>query len=242
MIPRFRLRPLFSGVFIALACSWIGCTETRFGGDLPHTPTKTHQFKRAEQISVTVPNHEALAICTNSAQWDGAGTAEAEADGAGSARVAVRTDGIGQGEGLVRLGHRFANETDQQTDLHCTISFDYEFALDEDPGLRLPDATVGLRLYARDDRGRWLRDLPIVELSTENGATQQRSQKRVSFTITLGPGHTADIFLAGRARVNVPPERATATNASASLAVSNMQIEVVSKPAPPVTEADDESA
>jgi hypothetical protein len=134
------------------------------------------------------------------------------------------------------MGHAITNETDRQMDFNVSLAFRYAFEAEADANSRLPDASVGLRLYAREKRGRLLRDVALVSYTTENGATRRASSEDLDFTLTLGPGDTVEVYLAGQARVEVPAER----SAACKLSLSELTAEIEARPAPAVRAASDE--
>jgi len=161
---------------------------------------------------------------------DGTAQAAATAERIGRAEATAAVTHSGTAEGLFQLGHALANDTDRQIDLEFTVRFAYEFEVQHQPEVRLPDAVVGLRLYARDDHGRLLRELALLDHSTEDGPARRQADDRLDFALTLGPGQSVDVFLAGQARVEIDSAR----SASVTLRLSGLQFEVVTRPAPAV--------
>lgn len=210
-----------------------GCSDTRFGSELAMQP-KPHSIRTAECATLRFPQDRPFSIVLPSASkqagLDGTAEADASAKPDGTAEALAAVTGSGTAEGLFQLGQAFANDKEQQLDLDFSVRFHYEFAAEADPALDLPDAVVGLKLYARDSRGRLLRDMLLVQHSTENGATRQQGDKTAGFTLTLGPRESVNVFLAGQAKVDIREGR----SASCSLKLSGLAIEVVVRPAPAV--------
>jgi hypothetical protein len=223
----------------AVTCLLGGCSSDQFGSELSVRP-KPYALRKTESVTVRLPQDEpfsiALPLDHREPGLDGEADAHATAErtGQGEARATVTRSGTA--EGLFRLGHAFANDTDRQIDLDITVRYQYEFEAREEPEARLPEASVGLRLYARDDRGRILRDWVLVSYSTDDGTARDQADRTTNCTITLGPGESVDVFLAGRAKADVSVER----TASALLKLSGLQFEVVTRPAPAVRAASDE--
>ena len=156
--------------------------------------------------------------------------AEADAADSGSAAVRAAVSEGGESLGMFQLGHAFENQTEQQIDLDLGIRYHYEFEATASPDSGFPDAKIGLKLYARGPRGRLLRELTLLEHSTEQGPAQRHADDRVNFSLTLAPGEVAQVFLAGRVAVEISQGR----SASGSLALSHVQMEVATRAAPPV--------
>ena len=210
-----------------------GCMGAQFGSELSARP-KPRALRSTQPTTMHLPQDEAFSIVLPSASKKAGldGTAESDADakptGAAEASAAVKISGTA--DGLFQLGHALSNETDRQMDLAFTVRAHYEFEAKNEPAERLPDAAVGLRLYARELRGRLLRDLALVDATTESGVAQRQGDQTLNFTLTLGPGDTIHVFLAGQAKVDI----ATGRSASASLKVNGVEFDVVTQSAPPL--------
>jgi hypothetical protein len=215
-----------------------GCTSGQFGSELSARP-KTTAIHTTEAKTLHIPQDEPFSIALPRASrepgLDGTAESDATAKPSGEAAVSAAVTKIGKAEGMFQLGHAFANDTDRQLDLEFSVVVHCEFEAREEPDEGLPDATVGLRLYARDQRGRLLRDLGLVDHTTEHGSTRQQADRTLGFKITLSPGGSVNVFLAGQTKVEIPAER----SASAMLKVSGLRFDVAVKPAPAVQAADD---
>lgn len=226
----------FLFVVAGLAPFVVGCGGDRFGGELTANP-RPHPIRQAEGTTLRWPQEASFSIAlpqsSRAAGLDGRAEADAQAKPDGHAEASARVVTSGTAEGLFQLGHALANETDRQVDLDFRVRFHYEFETEVERGVQRPDATVGLKLYARDQRGRVLRDMTLISYTTESGPTARQSTEDLRFTLTVGPGTALNVFLAGQTRVDIPAER----SASARLKLSDLQIEVVSRPAPAVRTA-----
>lgn len=220
-----------------LACA--GCSGTQFGSELSARP-RPRLIGQPHSTTLRVPQDERFAIAlprsTRQAGLDGTADGDATADPTGSASATATVKLSGTAESLFQLGHSFANGTDQQLDLDITARCHSTYRVHAEPNAQLPDAVVGLRLYVRDSRGRMLRDLVLLDQDTENGTTQGQADQSPRFTITLAPGESADVYIAGLAKVDIP----TGRTATAELTLSGLQFEVVTQPAPLVPAASHE--
>lgn len=216
---------------LAMASGMTACTGAQFGSEIGARP-KLHLIRAVERTTLHLPKDEPFSIALPSvsrkAGFDGVveGDATAKPTGEAEATATVRT--AGTVESLFQLGHGLANDTDRQMDFDIKVRFQYEFIVTNEPAAPVPDATVGLRLYVRDDRGRLLRDMVQVDYSTESGAAHQAADKSVDFTVTLGPGGWINVFLAGLAKVDLAADR----SASATLKFRDLQMEVATQAAP----------
>jgi hypothetical protein len=237
---RVPLRVRTGGFTFVCLAVFTGCSSDRFGADLDVHP-RMHALRSTEPVTMRLPKDEPFSIALESARrapgLDGDADATAEAKPTGFAEVSASVARSGNAEGLFRLGHAFVNDTDRQMDLDFAVQFRYEFEVRHEPDARLPDASAGLRLYARDGRGRMLRDLGLVSYSTETGPASRASDEQFRFVLTLGPGEAVDVFLAGRAKADVPAER----TASARLKLSGLEFEVATRPAPAIQATSHES-
>ncbi len=217
----------------------VGCSQGHFGSELSATPTP-HAVRGTSATQVHLPADEPFSIALPSASKEPGlnGTAEADAtvDKSGTATASANIAGGGTAQAQFQLGHAFANETGRQADFAFSVRFGYAFEASHEPQVALPDATVGLRLYARDDRGRLLREMIVVEHTTEQGNAQQGGQEQASFTLTLGPGATVNVFLAGQTVIETKDDR----SARCTLNVEDLQMELAITPAPPVQNISDE--
>ncbi|MCK4341244.1 MAG: hypothetical protein KAY37_05910 [Phycisphaerae bacterium] len=216
-----------------------GCAGGQFGSELSQRP-KARPISKPEGTTLRLPRDQEFNIHlsrdSTEPGLDGEAEASATARAAGEGEALAAVTGGGKAEGIFWLGQALTNATTRQTDFDFKVHFEYEFEAQATPGLKLPDAVVGLRLYARDELGRLLRDVILVQYSTENGATKRRASENLDFTLTLGPSDAVSVFLAGQAKVEVPDGR----SASCSLKLRGLTIEVVTRPAPAVRTAGDE--
>ena len=195
---------------------------------------------RVEGDTLRLPEQEAFSIAlpqtSEKAGLDGTAEADADATQAGTAAAAAAVTNSGTVLGSFQLGHAFKNDVERQTDFDFDLRFHYEFEIAATPETSYPDAQVGLKLYARGSRGRLLRDLTLFEHSTENGSTVRKSDETLHFTVTLGPGEAVNVFLAGQVRIEIREGR----SARGSLKLSDLRMDVTTRPAPAVKSSDDE--
>lgn len=238
-----EIRPRDVRITLLVACGgWAallaGCGDARFGSDLPRQPRAT-ALRQTEPTRLRLPQDGAFSIVLPQVHrqpgLDGTAESDAQASGDGRAVAQASVTQTGQAEGLFQLGHAFRNSTGRQVDIAFTVRVEYAFELAASPETAYPDAQVGLRLYARDGRGRLRRELVLVEHSTENGPVKRQSDSAVDFTLTLAPGETVNVFLAGRARVELEAGR----SGSARLEVGQLEMEAVTQPAPAVRTGED---
>ncbi len=227
-------------ILAAAGVVWLGlltgCMGTQFGAELSAKP-KPRPLRATQPTTLHLPQDEPFAIALPSASkkpgLDGAADADATARPAGEAEATASVKQSGTAEAVFQLGHALANETDRQMDLDCTVRLKYEFEVSNTPAQRLHDATIGLRLYAREARGRLLRDLALLDYTTESGAAGRTGDESFRFIVTLAPGDVVHMFLAGQAKVDIPAER----TATAKLKVTGVQFDITAQPAPAVQTA-----
>lgn len=216
-----------------------GCATGGFGAELSSEP-RPRSIEKTTQTSIHLPANEEFSIHLLSERrqpgLDGTATVKTVVNPKGSAEAHADVDQSGSAQAEFQLGHAFSNDTDQQMDLSFKISFDYHFMVEESPDLRFPDATIGLRLYARTLFGRTLRDLVVVEQTTESGNAVRYGHETLDFVLTIGPDVSVSVYLAGLARVEVGDGR----DAEAELTIENVEFVVTTEPAPPVRAASDE--
>ena len=224
------------GMFTALLH---GCGGDHFGSELSAKP-RPRPMGRPEGVTLRLPREHAFNIvlpsATQKSGLNGTAKADATAEPDGHAQAVAAVTHSGTAEGLFRLGHALVNDTERQVDVDFNVRLHYEFDAQSSSTSRLPDARVGLRLYVRDDSGVLLRDVSLMSYTTENGSARRAADEHEQFTLTLGPRAEVSVFLAGRAGADISEGR----SASATLTLSNLRFEVVTRPAPAVRTAGDE--
>lgn len=213
-----------------------GCESGQFGAELVAQP-KAYAISSTETTTLRLPRDQsyniALPRVMKEPRLGGTAEADAEAAAAGTAMALAEVDSGGVAEGVFQLGHALRNATDRQTDFEVDVKFSHAFTAGMSSAAGLADAMAGLRIYARTARGRILRDIALLDYSTESGPINRSSSEGVSFTVTLGPEDTLNVFLAGRARVDVPDDR----SAHARLELTDVTMDITAMPAPAVQAA-----
>lgn len=238
MKPPLSRAPLTVLLTVTLAAGLLatGCASGQFGSELSAQPTG-RKIGDAAGTTIRLPADQPLNITlsksTREPGLEGSADANASAQGSGQATATATVTGGGKAEALFQLGHALTNATERQTDFECAVRFEYEFDAQAAADLRLPDTTIGLRLYARNSQGRVLRDMPIVTHTTENGPAKRHSTENLGFTLTLAPNETVNLFLAGQTKIDAPDAR----SAAGTLKLSNLMMEIQSRPAPAVRTA-----
>jgi hypothetical protein len=210
-----------------------GCASAQFGSELSARP-KARAIDKIEGAALHLPQDQPYNITlpkvTKEPRLEGTADADALAKPTGDGSASATVTNGGKAEGIFQIGHALTNATDRQADFEFRVRYNYEFEARATTELALPDASVGLRLYARSERGRLLRDLVLVQHTTENGAAQRSAGDSLTFTLTLAPGETVDVFVAGQAKIEVPDGR----SASCALKITGLQMDVTTRPAPAV--------
>lgn len=213
-----------------------GCANGQYGSELSVRP-RPRSLNKVERTTLQLPADQAfnITLSEQSARPGLTGTADAQAtvDKQGTASAVADVRDGGAAEAGFQLGHAFTNETDRQVDVEFRVHFDYEFAAQIAPDVGTGDGAVVLRLYARSARRRLLRDVCLVNYTTENGATKRKSSEQAEFTLTLAPHESIDVYLAGQARIEAPDTH----SADGSLKLNGVRFEVVTQPAPAVQAA-----
>lgn len=226
-------RHWISTSLVTLLTSAAGCAGTGFGSELSVTPAPT-LVRDVTSTTISLPQAEGFSIrlpqSTEQAGLDGKVDSKADVQRDGSANASVTISNGGQGTAAVQVGHVLKNDTSRQMDLHVAVHYKYEFDVANNPEQRGPGATVGIRLYARDQRHRTLRDLELVSHNTEQGGASRKSDEDVSFQLTLAPSDTIAVYIAGQAAVTVPEGR----SASSSLLIRQLRMDIATVPAPAI--------
>lgn len=218
---------------LGLGAGATGCGAAGFGSELSTVPVA----KPVSDISggtIRIPQDEKFSIRQQSdhdqAELGGSATADATAAVEGTAAATADVTHGGTAEGTFQLGHAFQNDSNRQMDLLVRVRCTYEATVSNEPVTALPDAFAGLNLYARDGRNRLVRTDVLAAQSTEQGGTTGGGQVERRFTLTLAPGDSVAVFVAGNARVGVKPER----SARSSIRLTGLELEVSPKLAPAV--------
>lgn len=224
---------------LALMCvSVTGCAGAGFGAELSKKPRplllnevtgQTVRLPQDGKFAITLaPSEKAKSL-------EGSADADSNVSPDGSADAHVKVAHGGNAAAGFQLGHSFQNDTQRQIDLDVRVTADYAFEASATPPGPLPDAKVTLHLYALDQRNRKLTEFNFVEHATDKGAASSRDATDTRFTLTLGPGASVSIYLAGQVKVDAKADH----SAAGSLKLSNLAMEIASRPAPDVQAASD---
>lgn len=223
--------------FILLATPG-GCGGGGFGAELSTRPTP-RELKSADGERLSLPADEGFTIrlpkSSKEAALGGTASADASAERSGSASATAEVTNGGSASGTFQLGHAVKNSTNRQVELEVAVSLAFEFETKADPPSALPDASVSLKIFALDQRSRVLRDLDVASHSSDRGVTKAKSTRELSFSVTLGPGDSLNLYAAGQAAVSVKEGH----SAASTLKLSGLKMDLVTKPAPPVRTAAD---
>lgn len=237
--PRFKMG-MFLVALMSAALGLTGCGGSQFAGELSARP-RPQAIGASDTQLIQLPGDRKFSIhlapSSQQAGLEGQAEANASADRAGDAQANASVQQGGTASAAFQLGHAFKNTSGRQIDLHFELNFSYSFDASATPDQGVPDATVGLKLYARDQHNRLLTSLPVVLHSTEDGdATSGADRQTIKFSVTLGPGSSANVFLAGYARIDSPEGR----SAQGSVELRGLTMRVQSKTAPAVRAVGDE--
>lgn len=233
-LPGAAALPLLTAMTLVATLS--GCGASNVGSELSARPTSTPiklGDAKAIRLPADAPFSIALAPANHAPGLDGKARAEAVADKKGAASAVAEVENGGAAEATFQLGHSFTNEGDTQLDLHCRVrcTAEHDAGATPDAG---PDAAIGLKLYVRDNRNRLLRSFSLVQQTTEQGAASTSEQKDLRFVLTLAPGESVQVFLAGNAKMECKPGR----SAHGSLKLRDIVMEFEPKAAPAVRTAE----
>lgn len=222
---------LAAGALVAAMAA--GCGGGGAGAELSTRPEPL-ALRESGPKTLTLPGDGGYSIrhqeASRVADLDGEADSAAAASREGTATASASVRGGGRAAGLFQLGHAFRNESERQTDLKIAVQLEFEYAASNEPPTALPDAAVGLTLYARDGRNRLLRTIPVLSHTTEQGGVSSRGQENLELTVTLGPGESVNVYLVGSARVELKPGR----SAQSEVKLLRLGMEVASQPAPAV--------
>lgn len=224
-------------------CGWLspvlglallaGCASTLPGSELTKSPAPwriSSPTPTTLKLPAEKPFNIHLVEVTKAPGLDGTADADAHVDRQGAATASAKVQGEGKASGSFRLGQAMANPTDRQVDFDITATYTCGYSVSETPAANFPDAQATLRLYARQQRGRLLKTLDLINHTTENGAVERTSSDTVTFTVTLGPGAEVDVFFYGEVAVSTPETR----SAEGKLELKDVQLTVATRPAPAV--------
>ncbi len=210
-----------------------GCGGGRFGTDLSQRPPP-HALAAPAAPTLHLPRDRPINIrlgrSNHAPGLSGSVEADAATDGQGMANARVPIEQGVQGEALIQLGHALRSDTDRQTDVDFLIRVQFGLEAATMPPENRPGATVGLRLCARDPRGRLRHEAVPGHYAPEYEAVQRVGRETLRLTLTLAPGEALGEFLAGRVVGAVEGPR----GASARLQIRSLPYEVTTQPAPAV--------
>lgn len=216
-----------------LVMTTAGCSGAAVSSELSVRP-EPRPLSRSSGSVLRLPKDEKFSIALAPAQKAPGlmGTADATASASrdGNAELSAMVDNGGAASATFQLGHAFSNDSDRQIDLNIKTRFDCEFRAEMKPAMQAEDAMLGLSIYARDGRGRLLKSIGVVQYSTAEGGLGSKSRRENDFTLTLGPNESISVFVAGDIAINSKEGR----SATAAMRLSGLELEVESKPAPPI--------
>ncbi|MFN0135832.1 MAG: hypothetical protein ACKVS9_06905 [Phycisphaerae bacterium] len=214
-----------------------GCTGATAGADLTVRPTSRPLSKYAGKV-LRVPQDEKFALtqapATQAPGLEGKAEGKAECESSGKGKVAAKVEKGGTASGTFQLGHSVKNDGERQIDLTVRVKMNYEYAAEAEPANARGKAAVSLNLFVRDGRNRLLQTYGLVAQSSEEGKLSSKAGKEAEFTLTLGPGDAATVYLAGVADANLRDGE----SGQAKLQVSDVSFEFESRAAPEVKAAD----
>ncbi len=217
----------------------VGCGGGDFGSELAMRPNP-RALPADDGATLRLPQDQAFSITLAPKQAapgiGGKADAVSNVSKDGNADALAFVENGGSATAGFQLGHAVKNDTDRMVNLHVTVRCEFETSAEATPPGPLPDATVGLHLYARDGRNRLLRNFSLAQHSTEEGAASSHDRKDIDFTLPLGARESVSIFLAGSVQVELPENRA----ARGSIKLSKLEMEIKTDTAPPVRKAADE--
>lgn len=224
---------------LALVLLLGGCAGANFGSDLSARP-RPQPLPKQDETRLQLPADRAFSItlAPSSREPGLGGKAEvhssANSDGQAHAKATVQKGG--SANAMFQIGHAFQNDTPQQADLDFKIAFDADYHIHTPHDSVRPEASVGLKLYARDGRGRLLRNMDLIGHTSEKGNAQRSIAETLEFTLTLAPGESVDVYLAGQVRVEVTDDR----SGRGELRLRNLSMQIVTRLAPKVRKNGDE--
>lgn len=221
-------------VLLGLGTIWLaGCTGASVGSELTVRPDPRPLSRSAGSV-LRLPQDEkfsiALAPASKSPGLTGTADATATASRDGKADLAASVENGGTASAAFQIGHAFSNDSERQMDLRVKTRFGCEFRADTKPTSAGEDVTLGLSIFAREARGRLLKSISVIEYTTAEGGLSSDSTRENEFTLTLGPGDSISVFVAG----NIAIEAKEGRTATAAMQLSGLELEVESKPAPAV--------
>lgn len=186
--------------------------------------------------AVRIPGDHPFSVLSSPSQENPApgGTAESHSSAkpTGEAVASAAVEKGGTASASFQLGGAFENETDQQVDVEISAKYHFDYTLRSDARSRTADGTLSLHLYARDQHNRLLRDIPVLVQSTDQGAASQSGDQTLTLTVTIGSRDSLFVFFGGSVGVDTMKSSRTA---KAELKISNAELSLSSKAAPPVT-------
>lgn len=238
---RTRVAVRASSAAVLSLAGWLacGCGGGDYAAELSARP-RTLALRGEEGRTIRLPADEKFSIYRAPSQQDpglgGSASADGHATPDGAADCRAQVDGGGEATATFQLGHAFANETDRQMDLDVALRFAYDYAVDASPPDAPVDARVGLKLYARDNRNRLLRNNELLAHAAERGAAERAGREDYRFSLTIGPGASVSVYIAGQSTVKADFGR----SGRVALKVAGLEMDVTSRLAPPVQTAADE--
>lgn len=228
-----NFRPAIACIATSLFLATTGCGGGSMTSELTVRPT-ARPVAAAEAKPLRLPADEKFSIALAPAQKTpglmGTADAVASASADGNAEITALAETAGNASATFQVGHAFANDSTRQIDLTCRLRMNYEYRAASKSAIETQDAILSLAVFARDSRGRLLKTVNVLQDDTADGGVSSKDRKEVEFTVTLGPGESASIFVGGNVTVDVKDGR----SASGAIRLNGLEMEVQSKAAPAV--------
>jgi hypothetical protein len=222
---------------ITFTASLSGCSSADVGAELSSRP-KPVALNVADGAVTRLPQDQkftiTLAPSSKEPGLGGSADADAHARAEGAADAMAQVANGGKASASFQLGHAFQNDSNRQIDAEMRVRFKYALSATTDPPSEVLGAAVGLKLYARNAKNLLVRTLDLLGHSTANGPTMRSGENEFTCTLTVGPGDFMNVFLSG----GVSAEAREGRSSAGSLKLTDVQLEITSKPAPAVHTSD----
>ncbi len=218
-----------------------GCAGAEYGAELRKRPEPL-ALDRPENRSLRLPGDTPFTItlkeATEKAELTGTADADATADGDGSGMARAEVSQGGTASSGFQVGHALRNQTSRHMQVEVAARMKLTFEVgdaDEDP---LPLAGAFATLYARDNQNRTLARHTLLAHQSDVGDASGTEDKTVSFDLLLGPGETANIYVAGNVQINAEEGK----SAAGSVTLEGLEMKIQVQPAPGIEATGDAGA
>ncbi len=195
------------GVITGIAATGLsiaGCSQAGYGESVSVPPEQRASLASgfAKGARISVPSDAEFNLHETQRGSDGTGQAKSSAGSNGTASCTAASNGEGSAHAEFQLGYVLDNRGAEALDVNVQFNVDYKWAMRSSASYVSTEADfLGLRVYIRDSNQKTLRELSMAHIAPFSGPTQRSVVESQVFDLSMEPGLSYYLVLAGRTAV-----------------------------------------